>query len=330
MTAQINQQISDINKNIAKINEVIGNDSESTNKMPVRLLDYLPKEQRQIVQDSGIGLNNARYQPKNPNIYCANLNTEGAKNYGVYGIKNVIINGTLIECNQQTYAAVCDQEYVYYAYEIANKKPGLVSGTDYTAYNFSNLGITNNYVNWLNNSTCIFVKQDRSTGEVVLTKFMGEITGLPTTDITKYETTGDDITRGPFSLLNGHIYVTGQGQKYASIMKIRCSDFKLVWREVVPDGSRRIEIPGRPELTCSGIQMRTQLVIPPTNGRKNPIVIAGATAGIPYGAISYDTIIKLFGYYNGSGKLWCYEDLGDSAQFKWDALTVDIKLYKNI
>jgi hypothetical protein len=217
-----------------------------------------------------------------------------------------------LTANQQTHSGICDKEYVYYAWEVGSKKLEnyLKSGTLWKGW-----GI---YHNLINSNETVIIKQSRDTGEIVLAKRLGDITGIHTTDTTKIETTGDDITRGPFAIYDGYLYMTGQSQVYPSIMKIQCSDLTLVWRKVVSDGNLYKYVDGNPSVTKSGLLMRQIIVIPPNKHRNFPLVIASSVSALSYCTITLDTLFKLFNYYNGSGKVYAYKDEGQDAKFLWD------------
>jgi hypothetical protein len=257
---------------------------------------------RQETICAGVTLNNDSYLPST-NV----MNDETIKKYDVF--KTDIPNTT---ANQQTFSGVCDKEYVYYAWEVGSKETEnfLKSGTLWKGW-----GI---YHNLINSNETIIIKQSRDTGVIVLAKRLSEITGIPTTDTTKIETTGDDITRGPFALYGGYLYTTGQSQVYPSIMKIRCDDLTLVWRKVVNDGNQYKYIKGEPSVSKSGLLMRQIIVIPPNKHRDYPLVIASSVSALSYCTITLDTLFKLFDYYNGSGKVYAYKDNGKDSELLWD------------
>ena len=256
---------------------------------------------RQEVICAGVTLNNDSYLPApsfmNPTI----------KKYDIFSSALPYTTA-----NQQSYSGVCDKEFVYYAWEVGSKEQEnyLKSGTLWEGW-----GI---YHNLINSNETILIKQSRDTGEIVLARRLADITGIPTTDATKLETTGDDITRGPFALYDGSLYTTGQSQVYPSIMKIRCSDFSLVWRKVVTDGNQYTFIKGQPNISKSGLLMRQIIVIPPNQHRKYPLVIASSVSALSYCTITLDTLFKMFNYYNGSGKVYAYKDNGNDSEFLWD------------
>jgi len=265
---------------------------------------YINKDihSRQEVVCSGITLINNSYLPS-PKF----MSNKIIKKYEVFNAETPSTTA-----NQQTFSGVCDKEYVYYAWEVGSKEKEnyLKSGTLVKGW-----GI---YHNLLNSNETIIIKQSRDTGEIVLAKRLADITGLPTTDTTKIETTGDDITRGPFAIYDGHLYTTGQSQVYPSIMKIKCSDLSLVWRKIVTDGNKYKYIKGHPSVSKSGLLMRQIIVIPPNKHRNYPLVIASSVSALSYCTISLDTLFKLFNYYNGSGKVYAYKDNGYDADFLWD------------
>ncbi len=307
-----NQVLGNLTVENLKVNGTyVGPTSGSSSIRSTRFLKNVPVASRQEVLNSGIGLNNTRYLPANGTQLYKPMSLENARHYQVFKTTGLEYEGQKLLANSQTFDAQCDKEYVYYCWEIGSRIDQ-ISGTDWTGWAFGGFSP----LNWLANSSAIFIKQDRVTGEIVLAKPMGQVTGLATSDITRYDTTGDDICRGPFAIHGDYIYVCGQGTRYASVIKMD-KNFNLVWRYIVPGGNKRIEVPGHPELSTSGVQMRTIMVIPPTNGRANPLVLATATAGLPYGTLSYEVLIKLFGYYNGSGQVFCYEDNGSTATHKW-------------
>jgi hypothetical protein len=272
--------------------------------MSITKSKYINKniDSRQEVVCSGITLLNNSYLPS-PEF----MSNKNIKKYEVFNTESPSITA-----NQQTFSGVCDKEYVYYAWEVGSKEKEnyLKSGTLVKGW-----GI---YHNLLNSNETIIIKQSRDTGEIVLAKRLADITGLPTTDTTKIETTGDDITRGPFAIYDGYLYTTGQSQVYPSIMKIKCSDLSLVWRKVVTDGNQYKYIKGHPSISKSGLLMRQIIVIPPNKHRNYPLVIASSVSALSYCTITLDTLFKLFNYYNGSGKVYAYKDNGSDADFLWD------------
>ena len=266
--------------------------------------NYINKDikSRQEVTCAGVTLINNSYLPSQ-NF----MNDKNIKKYDIFSSE--MPNTT---ANQQSFSGVCDKEFVYYAWEVGSKEKEnyLKSGTLWEGW-----GI---YHNLINSNETIIIKQSRDTGKIVLAKRLADITGIPTTDTTKLETTGDDITRGPFALYNGYLYTTGQSQVYPSIMKIRCADLTLVWRKVVTDGNQYKYIKGQPSISKSGLLMRQIIVIPPNKHRDYPLVIASSVSALSYCTITLDTLFKLFNYYNGSGKVYAYKDNGDDSEFLWD------------
>ena len=257
---------------------------------------------RQEVKYSGVTLNNDSYLPGSKIMNDCTI--------GKY--QEFAVDFPPTTANQASFSGVCDKEFVYWAWEVGSKEleSYLKSGTNWEGW-----GI---YFNLLNSNEMILIKQSRETGKIVLAKRLGDITGIPTTNPEKYETTGDDICRGPFALYNNHLYTCGQGERYPSILKIRCDDFKLVWRTVVTEGNEYIDIPGQPSLSVAGLLMRQIIVIPPNKHRKFPLVIASSVSALSYCTISTDTLFKLFNYYNGSGKVYGYKDNGDTVEYLWD------------
>ena len=259
-------------------------------------------DSRQEVVCAGVTLVNNSYLPS-PKF----MNNKTIKTYDIFNTEMPPITA-----NQQTHSGVCDKEYVYYAWEVGSKEleSYLKSGTLWKDW-----GI---YYNLITSNETIIIKQSRDTGNIVMAKRLSDITGIPTTDPTKIETTGDDITRGPFALYDGYLYTTGQSQVYPSIMKIRCSDLTLVWRKVVNDGNLYKYIEGNPNISKSGLLMRQIIVIPPNKYRNFPLVIASSVSALSYCTITLDTLFKLFDYYNGTGKVYAYKDNGDDAELLWD------------
>lgn len=210
------------------------------------------------------------------------MNNKTIKTYDIFNTEMPPITA-----NQQTHSGVCDKEYVYYAWEVGSKEleSYLKSGTLWKDW-----GI---YYNLITSNETIIIKQSRDTGNIVMAKRLSDITGIPTTDPTKIETTGDDITRGPFALYDGYLYTTGQSQVYPSIMKIRCSDLTLVWRNVVNDGNLYKHVECNPNISSSGLLMRQIIVIPPNKYRNFPLVIASSVSALSYCTITLDTLFKL-------------------------------------
>ncbi len=231
---------------------------------------------------------------------------------------------------QQTLQGVCDQDYVYYFGEIGDI-PYVTGGVDVSLWTYY---LGHSFVS----NTSVIIKQSRTTGQVVQARLLGEMVntyyyGAPdasgvynipdgsanyiTTDSSTYEGTGDDVTRGPGAIYDGHLYTTGQSVKYASMFKIRCSDLSLVWRyEVSSTDYRPVE--EDPLLTAAGIIMRQILVIPPSESRPHPTVITTSTDAFQYSAIDADTLLKNFQYYTQGGHVWAWDDLGTTAQYRWD------------
>lgn len=259
-------------------------------------------DSRQEVICSGVTLLNNSYLPS-PKFMTDKI----IKKYDVFNAQTPPTTA-----NQQSFSGVCDKEYVYYAWEVGSKEGEnyMKSGTLWEGW-----GI---YHNLINSNETIIIKQSRDTGEIVLVKRLADITGIPTTDPTKLEKTGDDITRGPFAIYDGYLYTTGQSQVYPSIIKIRCSDLTLVWRKVISDGNLYVHIEGQPSISRSGLLMRQIIVIPPNKHRKFPLVLASSVSALSYCTVTLDTLFKLFNYYNGSGKVYAYKDNGDDAEFLWD------------
>ncbi len=257
---------------------------------------------RQKSNYPGVNILNTNYLPAT----LSNWKSIGLPTYDMF--KTVQVNP---KAAQASYCGVCDEDYVYYPWELGEDGPiqiPLIAGVGWT-----------NYQNVFTTKTTVFVKQSRETGNVVMVKPMGEITGIPSTNTLFLETTGDDQTRGPFVIYDGHIYTTGQGFKYYSILKIRCSDLTLVWRaDVYEPGSQYLNF-GDFALNSSGFQFRTTTVLPPNPsvGRTSPLVICGASAAVQYGNASYGTTLKLFNYYTGKGQVFAYSDEGDHAVYKW-------------
>jgi hypothetical protein len=272
------------------------------NNIPPKSI-FLPKKKyRQEVKYSGVTLNNDSYLP----------GTKLMNNFTFKQYEQFAVDFPPTTANQASFSSVCDKEFVYWAWEVGSKdlESYLQSGTNWEGW-----GI---YFNLINYNECILVKQSRETGKIVLAKRLSDITGIPTTNPEKYETTGDDICRGPFALYDNHLYTCGHGQRYPSIMKIRTDDFKLVWRTVVTEGNQHINIPGQPELSVAGLMMRQIIVIPPNKHRCYPLVIASSVSALSYCTISTETLFKLFNYYNGSGKVYGYKDNGNTVEFLWD------------
>jgi len=258
---------------------------------------------KQQVICSGVTLKNNSYLPS------VKLNDCNVRNYEIFSVDYPPVSAI-----QASFSGVCDDKYVYFNWEVGSKslESFIISGTDWSAWGIYSL--------FLNIGETIIIKLSRETGKIVLAKKLSDITGLPTTDITKLETTGDDRTRGPFCLYNGHLYTTGQTERYASVMKIRCDDLKLVWRKVVTDDIFNPNIPGQPSLNSAQLLLRQILVIPPNpnKNRNYPMVIVTSTSALSYVTISTETLFKLFNYHNTSGKVYGYEDNGNDASLKWD------------
>ena len=265
-------------------------------------INYTEKDTAGTIPCAGFG-NNSRYRE-----YENNKINVTAYNYQPFNMVNTPITG-----NQQTVPGVCDEKYVYFCWERGSTDT-FISGSDHSAW-----VSTGGSFNWMNISTTIFIKLDRFTGEIVLARPMSSVTGLQTTDIHLFEKTGDDLSRGPFFLYGKYLYITGQSQRYPSILKMKCKNFNLIWRKIVPEGNLRFEIPGYPSLSVSGIILRQIHVIPP-QPKKNimhPIVIV-ASVSLEYGTITYDTLLKIFNYYRNCGRMWAYSDEGYDAKLMWE------------
>jgi len=252
----------------------------------------------QEIRYSGVDLNNSGYVPKN-NQYLDKL---GVSSYEVSSVTPVtsIPNGI-----SKTLNGVCDKEYLYYAWECEHGEDMNVQGQDYS---FVQTGLSLGVNTWNNGSGPTYLlKVDRKTNKIVLSKHLGDITGFKTTAWTDYQQAGDDVCRGPLCLYDGHIYLTGQGQKYHTIMKVRASDFKLVWKyETIKDEPYQTN---NPYLNQAPTKMRNIVVIPPNpkalpgSVRSKPMVVAVSTS-VEYGSAIFNSIVKMFGYISAVGHSW--------------------------
>jgi hypothetical protein len=262
---------------------------------------------------TGNDLNNSGYMPKN-NEY---LDKYGVASYQVSKVTPVtgIPNGI-----SKTLNGVCDENYIYYAWEVEHGDEANAQGQDLSLLLSVGLG-PNSWVNGV--GPTYILKVDRKTNDIVLSKHLGDITGFKTTNFTDYNQAGDDVTRGPLCIYDGHIYLTGQGQKYHTIMKIRCSDLTLVWREQVWTDSENVSpVPG---LSQGPAKMRNIAVIPPITGavgvRSKPMVVSLCTS-TEYGTVVFNSITKLFGFLKAYGHVFAYTDNGPTVTKVWQFDTV--------
>ena len=267
----------------------------------------------QTVKYSGNDLNNSGYMPKN-NEY---LDKFGVASYQVSKVTPVtgIPNGI-----SKTLNGVCDENYIYYAWEAEHNDEANAQGQDLSLLLALGLG-PNSWVNGV--GPTYLLKVDRKTNDIVLSKHLGDITGFKTTNFTDYNQAGDDVTRGPLCIYDGHIYLTGQGQKYHTIMKIRCSDLTLVWREQVWTDSENVSpVPG---LSQGPAKMRNIIVVPPITGavgiRSKPMVVSLCTS-TEYGTVVFNSITKLFGFLKAYGHVFAYTDNGPTVTKAWQFDTV--------
>ena len=141
--------------------------------------------------------------------------------------------------------------------------------------------------------------------------------GFQTTDLSTWAGTGDDTTRGPAQIytdsdLGNCLYVTGQSYKYASALKIKCSDLTLVWRRTVPViYTQNIGSDGN--LAACHREARCILVIPPGFGRAEPVVVVGTSANPAYGMIDTIDLNKLWAFYKSGGTISAWKDYGLTA-----------------
>ncbi len=144
--------------------------------------------------------------------------------------------------------------------------------------------------------------------------------GFQTVDGQTWEGSGDDNVRGPFHLYGDHLYITGNAQKYASVLKIRCSDLSLVWRRTIDP--YYYPYSDNPVLTHAGRVQRQVMVIPPRPGRANAFVVTTATDNFSYSTIDQADIGKLWDYYKSGGSIQAWEDFGATASpdFAWQTL----------
>ena len=143
--------------------------------------------------------------------------------------------------------------------------------------------------------------------------------GFQTSNVSTWVGGGDDNARGPMQLYEGHLYMAGNAQKYASVFKVRCSDLTLVWRRTIDPF---YEVYDNGQLTSAGLAMRQIMVIPPRPGRANAFVVTTATDNFSYSTIDLLDVGKLWNYYKSGGTIQAWEDFGAtaSADFKWQTL----------
>ena len=149
-----------------------------------------------------------------------------------------------------------------------------------------------------------------------------QVTTYITTDYTTYDGTGDDISRGPLAYCpgtdgKGYLYITGQSLKYASVIKLRCSDLSVVWRQE-KSADVYLEKYSNKTLNTCGIQMRTLIAVPPSGSRSTVLVVAGACDNVAYSAPDLTDDGKIFNWYNSSGEAYAYADYGSYACNVWN------------
>lgn len=209
---------------------------------------------------------------------------------------------------QPTFPGVADDKHVYLVLERADEAEPLqdpsntIGGINY----FPWIGLFGSH-NWMQTSTSLIVKVDRGTGKAVLARPLGNITGIPSTDLRTFEGTGADMTRGPMVIHGDSIYTTIQSYKYAGVVKFSKHTFELeaswylgqlVNKDLPPNAQYHI-------------QMRQVTVVPPAVEGGNPMIVAGASGGMSYGQIVQDNLVKLKDYFTATGALHILEDQGD-------------------
>jgi hypothetical protein len=267
----------------------------------------------QTVKYSGIDLNNSNYMPKN-NQY---LDKYTIQSYQVSHVE--VLPKEIGEGVAKTLNGVCDEKFIYYVWEQEHGRNNIVQGQD-NGYLEGAFGPNT----WNNGAGPSWIlKVDRLTNKVVQYKHLGDITGLRTTDFTSYTGAGDDVTRGPMCIYDGHLFVTGQGQKYHTIMKIKCSDLSLVWRYQPVYDERVTTEDGL--MGQAGTKMRNIAVIPPMTGasgvRSKPMVIS-MTTSVEYGNAAIESLQKYWDYYTAYGRVFAYTDNGNTATSVWTFKTV--------
>jgi hypothetical protein len=273
----------------------------------------------QKVEYSGNDLNNSGFMPKN-NEY---LDKYGISSYEV-GFVNPIPSGLPAGIGK-TLNGVCDLDYIYYAWEAQHGYDSISQGQSLSGLQFPFVPFgPNSWVNGAGAPTYL-VKVDRKTNKIVQYKDLGDITGLHTTNWSDYNQAGDDVTRGPLCLYGDYIYLTGQSQKYHTIMKIKKSDLTLVWRKEVWNDTQSIgyTLTGSIDtnLSIGPAKMRNIIVIPPAGGRTKPLVVSVATS-TEYGTVVTNSLSKFFEYYSAYGHVFAYEDNGSDATKLWQFDTV--------
>jgi hypothetical protein len=178
-------------------------------------------------------------------------------------------------------------------------------------------------------------KFDKATGKFVSKKNIGDYTGIYTTNYQFFSTLGRDQTRGPMTIYNGNIYLILTSYRYYTLFKIRASDLSLLWyRDVEPEGEGAYINTVLPQWSNYKYQLRQVDVIPPSNGRTNPLVIVsnGHAGGYGRGQTAYiaglensQTVInqnksslhREFGNITSEGAIYAYNDLGSSSTLRW-------------
>jgi len=212
--------------------------------------------------------------------------------------------------------------------EIVEWKPiGLIidHGYLYNPNNSPDIGPGPYYIDPLDNKPAVDNKGEFKTTNVTgLNKKEDGYIGFQTSNIKNWETTGDDISRGPLNIyddpeLGSCLYCVGQSLKYSSVYKIRCSDLTLVWRRTVDS---KYKTANTESATGAGNIMRNLLVIPPSSTfeRDNPIVIGATTTNFEYAQYNIYDLSKLFNYFTSLGSLNAWEDHGKTAEKKWTTL----------
>lgn len=218
---------------------------------------------------------------------------------------------------QCTFPGVADENYVYYLVEEGGvdadgqfENTISVGGIDYGVWTT----IYGSH-NWMQTSTSWILKISRKTGNVDLARHLGEITGIRSTNIKTYEGTGADQTRGPMVLNGDYLYTIITSTKYAGAIKIRKMDLAKVWMFNIDE-----------DVTAASskyhVQMRQISVMPADATHPHPIVMATASGGLAYGAMIYDTVEKLFEFFQNQGIIYGLEDKGATFEKKWEFASV--------